>query len=109
MTGNQNQIGGMNDGDGNVVAENNDHGAEIAGNLNRVEGNYVGLDETGATASATSSDGIHVVGNENLVRGNVSSANDAGVFVDGTSNTIMANTLGTDVGRAVEISNATAC
>lgn len=105
VTGNQNQIGGMNDGDGNVVADNNDHGAEIAGNLNRVEGNYVGLDDAGVNGLGNVEDGIHVEGNQNLVRGNLSSANDAGVFVDGTSNTIIANTLGTDVGRAVAISN----
>jgi parallel beta-helix repeat protein len=105
VTGNENQIGGMNTGDGNVSGDNNDHGAEIAGNLNRVEGNYVGLDDAGANGLGNVEDGIHVEGNQNLVRGNTSSANDAGVFVDGTSNTIMANTLGTDVGRAVEIGN----
>jgi parallel beta-helix repeat protein len=105
VTGNENQIGGMNAGDGNVSGENNDHGVEIAGNLNRVEGNYVGLDATGANGLGNVNDGIHLTGNQNLVRGNVSSDNDAGVFVDGTSNTIMANTLGTDVGRAVEIGN----
>jgi parallel beta-helix repeat protein len=99
VTGNGNQI------DGNVSAENNDHGVEIAGNLNRVEDNLVGLDAAGANGIGNVNDGIHLTGNQNLVRGNTSSANDAGVFVDGTSNTIIANTLGTDVGRAVEIGN----
>jgi hypothetical protein len=99
VTGNQNQIGG------NLSAENNDHGVEVAGNLNRVEDNIVGLDDAGANGIGNVSDGIHLTGNQNLVRGNTSSANDAGVFVDGTSNTIMANTLGTDVARAVDIGN----
>ena len=105
VTGNENQIGGMNTGDGNVSSDNNDHGLEIAGNLNRVEGNYVGLDDAGANGVGNVNDGIHLTGNQNLVRGNVSSDNDAGVFVDGTSNTIMANTLGTDAGRAAAIGN----
>ena len=99
VTGNENQI------DGNVSAENNDHGVEVAGNLNRVEDNIVGLDDAGANGIGNVNDGIHLTGNQNLVRGNTSSANDAGVWVDGTSNTIMANTLGTDVGRAVDIGN----
>ena len=99
VTGNENQI------DGNASAENNDHGVEIAGNLNRVEDNLVGLDAAGANGIGNVNDGIHLAGNQNLVRGNTSSANDAGVFVDGTSNTIIANTLGTDVGRTVEIGN----
>jgi parallel beta-helix repeat protein len=105
VTGDENQIGGMDTGHRNVISENNDHGAEIAGNHNRVEGNYVGLDETGATGPGNVNDGIHVAGNENLVRGNVSSNNDAGVLVDGTSNTIMGNTLGTDATQAVAQSN----
>jgi parallel beta-helix repeat protein len=99
VTGNDNQI------DGNVSSENNDHGVEVAGNLNRVEDNIVGLDAAGANGIGNVNDGIHLTGNQNLVRGNTSSANDAGVWVDGTSNTIMANTLGTDVGRTVDIGN----
>ncbi len=105
VTGNENQIGGTNESDRNVIAENNGHGAEINGNHNRVQGNYVGLDETGAGGPGNVGDGIHVAGNENLVRGNVSSNNDAGVFVDGTSNTIMDNALGTDAGETVEQGN----
>ena len=105
VTGNDNVIGGANTSDRNVISENNGHGAEVNGNHNRVEGNYVGLDDTGATGPGNVDDGIHVAGNENLVRGNASSNNDAGVWVDGTSNTIMANTLGTDAGRAVEQGN----
>jgi parallel beta-helix repeat protein len=99
VTGNQNQI------EDNVSGANNDHGFEITGNLNRVEGNYAGLDDAGATGRSNVNDGIHVFGNQNLVRGNTSSANDAGVFVDGTGNTIVANTLGTDVGRTVGLAN----
>ena len=105
VTGNENQIGGMNESDRNVIDENNDHGVELAGNHNRVEGNYVGLDETGATGNGNVLDGIHVVGNENLVRGNVSANNEAGVSADGTGNTIMDNALGTDSTETVEQSN----
>ena len=93
VTGDENQIGTMNAGDRNIISENNAHGALIAGNHNRVEGNYVGLDDTGAAGPGNVTDGVHVVGNENLVRGNSATLNNAGVFVDGTSNTIMGNTL----------------
>ena len=105
VTGDENLIGGTDSGHRNVISENNGHGAEINGNHNRVEGNYVGLDETGATGPGNVDDGIHVVGNENLVRGNVSSNNDAGVFVDGTNNAIADNALGTDATRVVEQGN----
>jgi len=105
VTGNDNLIGGTNTSDRNVISENNAHGAQVNGNHNRVEGNYVGLDETGATGPGNVDDGIHVVGNENLVRGNVSSNNDAGVFVDGTGNAITDNALGTDATRVVEQGN----
>jgi parallel beta-helix repeat protein len=105
VTGNTNQIGSLNTGGRNVISDNTVDGVAISGNANRVEGNYVGLDETGANAGGNSGNGISLAGNQNLVSGNVSSGNDAGVYVDGTSNTIMANTLGTDAAQAVVVEN----
>ena len=76
-----------------------------AGNRNHVEGNYVGLDETGANGVGNVLDGVHVVGNDNLVSGNTASANIAGVSLDGTSNTVTANALGTDAAMAAAVPN----
>jgi parallel beta-helix repeat protein len=105
VTGNQNQVGSLNSGGRNVIGDNSGDGALITGNQNRIEGNYVGLDAAGAAGPGNVGSGIALVGNENLVSGNVSSGSDSGVFVDGTSNTIMANALGTDAARAVDVSN----
>jgi parallel beta-helix repeat protein len=105
VTGNTNQIGSQNTGGRNVISDNTGDGVAISGNNNRVEGNYVGLDETGANAGGNTGNGISFAGNQNLASGNVSSGNDAGVFVDGTSNTIMANALGTDAARTAEVGN----
>jgi parallel beta-helix repeat protein len=105
VTGSANHIGAMSTGGRNAIADNNDHGVLITGNGNAVEGNYVGLDETGANGAGNVSDGIHVAGNQNLVRGNVAADNDAGVALDGTSNTVMSNTLGTDPKMTTAIGN----
>ena len=105
VTGNLNQIGSQNTGGRNVISDNTGDGVAISGNDNRVEGNYVGLDETGANAGGNTGNGISFAGNQNLASGNVSSGNTAGVFVDGTSNTIMANALGTDAARTAEVGN----
>jgi parallel beta-helix repeat protein len=78
-----------------VISANNDHGVLISGNGNAVEGNYVGLDENGASGPGNILDGVHVVGSQNLVRGNAAGDNRAGVALDGSSNSVIANTLGT--------------
>ena len=49
VTGNDNRIGKTSAGGRNVISANNDHGVLISGNGNAVEGNYVGLDENGAS------------------------------------------------------------
>ena len=105
VAGNENQIGKTNEGERNVVSDSSDHGVAIAGNRNHVEGNYVGLDETGANGVGNVLDGVHVVGNDNLVSGNMASANIAGVSLDGTSNTVTANALGTDAAMAAAVPN----
>ena len=103
VTGNLNQIGTLNTGGRNVIGDNSGDGALITGNDNRVEGNYVGLDAAGAAGPGNAGNGIALVGNQNLVSGNISSANVAGVFVDGTSNTITANTLSGNSDSGVQI------
>ena len=105
VTGDENQIGTLSTGDRNVISGNRSDGVVIAGNHNRVEGNYVGLDETGATGPGNINNGVSVVGNENLVSGNVASLNDTGVRVDGTNNTVMANAVGTDAARTAAQGN----
>lgn len=105
VTGNGNLIGTQDSGGRNVISENDGDGVAIAGNGNRVEGNYVGVDETGSIAIGNLGDGISIAGNQNLVSGNVASRNDAGVAVDGMSNTVTSNALGTDAGMTANLSN----
>jgi Periplasmic copper-binding protein (NosD) len=107
ITGNHNRVGDATVAGRNVIAENNADGVAIAGNQNRVEGNYVGVDETGATGPGNVGDGVSITGNQNLATGNVSSRNNgAGVLVDGTSNTITFNAIGTDAGMTVDLGNS---
>ena len=95
VTGNDNRIGKTSAGGRNVISANNDHGVLISGNGNAVEGNYVGLDENGASGPGNILDGVHIVGSQNLVRGNAAGLNGAGVALDGSNNSVIANTLGT--------------
>jgi hypothetical protein len=107
ITGDFNTVGGTKPEARNVISENNDDGVAIAGDQNRVEGNYVGVDETGAIGPGNVDNGIAITGNQNLVSGNVSSRNGlAGVLVDGTSNTITFNAIGTDAGMTVDLGNS---
>ena len=105
VAGNGNRIGSVNSGHRNVISANNGHGVAIAGNHNIVEGNYVGLDETGANGAGNSGDGVNVVGNENRVHGNTASGNSDGVFIDGTSNTVTFNALGTNAKMTAAVPN----
>jgi parallel beta-helix repeat protein len=105
VTGNENRIGSLNTGHRNVISKNSGDGVAIAGNRNIVEGNYVGLDETGANGAGNNGDGVNVVGNENVVHGNTASDNSHGVFLDGTANTVTFNALGTNAKMTAAVPN----
>ena len=78
---------------------------------NRVEGNYLGLDETGA-AAGNASDGVEIAGDDNVVGGsapedrNVIAANGfGGVSMLGDDNRVRGNSIGTDPDVTQDLGN----
>ncbi|TVQ14929.1 MAG: hypothetical protein EA364_03335, partial [Balneolaceae bacterium] len=107
-----NQIGGPNPGDGNVISGNTRHGIEISntspGN-NQITGNRIGLNAFGNAALPNSWSGIQVSAQDNHITGNVISGNlRHGIETEasGTNNTITENSIGTNVAGLSAISNA---
>jgi hypothetical protein len=106
-----NQIGGTVSADRNVVSDNGASGIEIQGagaTGNVIEGNFIGMDQTGTVALGNSSSfhgvaiddgaGHNTVGGTAAGSGNLISANGTGVLVQAASNnTIQGNFIGTDV------------
>ena len=101
VLGNENVIGGVDsEGSANVIADNST-GVALNGDGNRVEGNLVGTDVTGAV-EVGNSDGITIAGDDNVVggssekTGNVISGNSGwGVEVTaGEGNEIFGNLIG---------------
>jgi hypothetical protein len=83
----------------------------INGDENRVEGNHLGLDETGA-ASGNDSDGVEIAGDGNVVGGadpehrNVIADNGfGGVSIFGDDNRVRGNTIGTDPDATTDLGN----
>jgi hypothetical protein len=74
IEGNGNRVGSDAPGGGNVISNNVSNGIEIAGDDNTVEGNYVGLDSTGAVAVPNISSGILVHGSNNRIGGQTDGA-----------------------------------
>jgi hypothetical protein len=79
-------------------------GIRVEGNRNHIEGNFLGTDETGASATlGNAGEGVHVIGEANVVGGtapehrNVIAANGGdGVLLDGQGNVVEGNAIGTD-------------
>ena len=99
-TGSKNVIGGSDSGQGNLISGNG-VGVQIRGANNRVEGNRIGTDATGTSAVSNdtgveilNSDG-NVIGGATAAHRNLISGNDVGVVVQGKSNQIRANYVGT--------------
>ena len=83
----------------------------VNGDGNRVEGNYLGLDETGA-AAGNESDGVEIAGDDNVVGGsaaedrNVIAANGfGGVSMLGDDNRVKGNSIGTDPDVTQDLGN----
>jgi surface protein len=119
----QNQIGGLDHGEGNVISGNDACGVAIsdAGTTqNVVQGNLIGTDFTGTLPLGNIFTGV-VIGNsasDNIIggttdgAGNVISNNGAsGVVLDGdgvTGNVVAGNYIGTDIGGTSALPNTTA-
>ena len=72
----RNQIGGLNPGEGNVIAGNGASGILILdSNHNEVAGNLIGTDVTGTVALSNTEDGIRLEGSDdNQIGGELSGA-----------------------------------
>ena len=103
---------------GNVIADNGDNGVWIAqeASSNLVEGNYIGVDKTGAAALGNGLWGVIVdqstkdtIGGTATGAGNVISANDEGGLAiyggDSTHDLAEGNFIGTDVSGTVPLGN----
>jgi uncharacterized repeat protein (TIGR01451 family) len=117
--GDGNLIGGATASARNVVSGNSSHGVLILGPAsgNRVQGNYIGTDKTGAVAIGNGSNGVSLVsGNASVTNsviggpaaGNVISGNTGfGVqfFGVGMGNLIQGNLVGTDATGFLDVGN----
>lgn len=113
-----NTVGGASAGDRNVISGNDSSGIVIQGSgasTNVIEGNYIGLDSTGAAALGNQGEGINVSGmaglpvSDNEILDNVVSGSTAnGIHVhDGPDGTrIQGNFVGTNAAGNVARPNA---
>src|SRR5262249_43530586 len=82
---------------------------------NLIEGNFIGVDESGTAGLGNSDEGVliegapnNTVGGITSASGNVISANEWGIRVDGstaTANVIAANFIGTDLTGTIALGN----
>jgi hypothetical protein len=97
----------------NVIAGNRGDGVSIAGSMNRVEGNLVGIAVNGTAALGNSAHGVDLTGGSNNTIGgttsdarNVISANQRdGIYISGSGNQILGNYIGTDANGAAALGN----
>ncbi|MGR6798829.1 DUF4347 domain-containing protein [Sphaerotilus sulfidivorans] len=111
-----NRIGGSSAADRNIISGNNGIGIYIGGNstVNRIEGNWIGLDSTGAAAMANPY-GILVqsagntIGGAGSGEGNIVSGNLDGIVLSGPSasaNQILGNQVGLSASGGSAVGNA---
>jgi hypothetical protein len=115
--GDNNVIGGPEDGQGNVVSNNANVGIQIDGSANVVQGNYLGTDPTGMEAQPNGMEGIWIAPNatDNLIggsgsgEGNIISGNDLfGINIGGegaTGNMVKGNLIGVDATGEKQLQN----
>src|SRR5581483_11754622 len=100
-----NRIGGTTPAERNVISNNFVNGVDISSSAsgNVVEGNYIGTTAAGTAALANSSYGVYVGGGSNTIGGTTPGARNVisgnffeGVRVEGSSNVVEGNYVGTD-------------
>lgn len=104
-------VGGLNTGEGNVIASTiDDYGVYIRGASatdSKIEGNLIGVDASGTLARGNASQGIFSDAPNLTIRGNVVSANGfGGLRLGGNNPLVQGNQIGTDKSGAVALSNA---
>ena len=101
-SGNGNRIGGTTPQARNLISGNTGAGVGVAFSGNHVEGNFIGVDATGAAALGNGDRGVSVNGSANVVGGataafrNIVSGNNRGVQFDGSDHVLQSNYIGTD-------------
>jgi uncharacterized protein (TIGR02145 family) len=122
--GSNNTIGGSVTEERNIISGNLEYGIYIQNSEtfqasnNIVEGNYVGLDESGAKTLGNGKDGIRVDGRDNIIggsedgTGNIVSGNGGdGIHIwekNATGNIIAGNLIGTDASGKLDLGNGSA-
>jgi len=111
----ENAVGGLSEGDANLISGNAGHGVYVAGPGNSVIGNLIGPDSTGISAFGNGGNGIALDGaNDTTIggsapgAGNVIAANALnGVLIDGASRsvTLQGNLIGTDTTATADLGN----
>ncbi len=113
-----NRVGGVNPGARNIISGKGATGLEVFESFatnNVVQGNFIGTDRTGTRAipntdraivinmnASRTTVGGTVAGAGNLISGNL----DRGITMDGSSNVVQGNFIGTDVTGALPLGNA---
>ena len=111
-----NQIGGTNAGEGNVISNNLDTGIFVMAANTTIQGNIIGLDPGGTLTRSNGSDGITlwqttgalIGGTDAGARNIIAASNDAGNNSDGiwinggSSHTIQGNHIGIDINGGSE-------
>ncbi|MCI0745849.1 MAG: immunoglobulin domain-containing protein [Verrucomicrobia subdivision 3 bacterium] len=113
-----NLVGGTTAGERNIISANRDSGMVLLGagaTGNRIQGNYIGTDVTGAVALSNATDGVtifgavaNVIGGADAGARNIISANGGyGVFVTAgaRSNVVSGNYIGTSVSGSANRGN----
>jgi len=118
VNGDGNHIGGAAGdpglGQGNIISANGENGVLVdSGGKNHVQGNRIGVDQTGTTALGNHQNGIRVnadlteIGGTTAEFRNIISANDSdGVRISGGwTDTVYGNYIGTDITGAIDLGN----
>jgi CSLREA domain-containing protein len=114
-SGSGNTVGGASPASRNVISGNNGGGLELTGNNNRVVGNLIGTDRSGAVDLGNSSIGVgvvsgfgNVIGGSLAGEGNIISGNDgSGISLNASSSLtiVRGNYVGTDFSGTVALAN----
>jgi titin len=113
-----NEVGGSVAGEGNLISGNAGPGVSLNGpnaTGNRIRGNYIGTDGTGASALSNSGPGVFLISaSDNTIGGtdpgarNILSGNEFGILIataDATGNLILGNYIGTNASGNTAIPN----
>jgi hypothetical protein len=110
ISGDENLVGGLAAGEGNVISGNGGGGLHVEGSQNVVAGNRIGTNKAGTAAIANVGSGVGLYGSENVVgaagAGNLISGNSSGIAVVlATKATIQGNFIGTNAAGNAAIAN----